>query len=148
MFADLFFFSPHATSSSLISLCGHLEKKKSTVKRVGRPSQRVITFERMCIFKSSQVRVQPAACNTENMGRGSKHSPKWVNIWQPKPKEFGDMSVLGAYFWSLCEMLQNEAGSWEFYVFGAPASLAQPRERRGHRLNRVSAVLQRLNIVW
>lgn len=35
---------------------------------------------------------------TEDMGPGSKHSPKWVNIWQPKLSQCGDLLIFGAYF--------------------------------------------------
>lgn len=38
-------------------------------------------------------RVQPRGSDTENTVQGSKQFPKWVNIWQPKSKEFGDMSI-------------------------------------------------------
>lgn len=59
-------------------------------------------------------RVQPRGSDTENTGQGSKHFPKWVNIWQPKSNKSGDMSILGHIFRAFvkCFKMKQEVGKF------------------------------------
>lgn len=57
---------------------------------------------------------QPWGSDLETMGHGSKHFPKWVNIWQPKSSEFGDMSIFGHIFRTFvkCFKMKQEVGKF------------------------------------
>lgn len=63
---------------------------------------------------SVQDKVQPGRFDTENMAQESKHFTKWVNIWQPKSNEFGDMSILGHIFRAFvkCFKMKQEVGKF------------------------------------
>lgn len=80
---------------------------------------------------SDQDRVRPRGSDTENTGQGSKHSPKWVNIWQPKSNEFGDMSIFGHIFRAFVKCFKMKQEVRKFMPLAPTLFPSVSQERRG-----------------
>lgn len=87
-------------------------------------------------LKFTQNWVQPLDPDTEKKtGQGSKHFPKWVNIWQPKWNEFGDLSILGHIFRAFvkCFKMKQEVGKFMALAPTRLPSLSQERHEDGDK---------------
>ncbi len=84
---------------------------------------------------SARDTVQPRGSDTENTGQGSKHFPKWVNIWQPKSNEFGDMSIFGHIYRAFvkCFKMKQEVGKFMPLAPSLLPSLSQERHVDGDK---------------
>lgn len=80
-------------------------------------------------------RVQPPGSDSDHAGQGSKHFPKWVNIWQPEWNEFGDMWILGHIFRAFvkCFKMKQEVGKFMALAPTLLPPLSQDRHEDGDK---------------